>query len=109
MAAKKETATKSAAQKAPAKKAAPKPAAKPAPKVVAKSAPKAEDAAAKARYHIGYDDENKRWIIKKSGAKRIIETFKTKEEAMERAKVLAKNSEAKLSVQRKNGQFGKIY
>lgn len=95
---------KPTAKKATEKKAEPKSAAKPAPKKAAK-----EQTAATVRYHVGFDEQNNKWIIKKSGAKRVIASFKTKEEALERAKDLAKTSDAKLSVQRKNGQFGKIY
>lgn len=76
------------------------------PKSTTKNVAKEQTA---VRYNVGFDEENKKWTIKKSGAKRVIASYKTKEEALERAKDLAKTNGAILSVQRKNGQFGKKY
>jgi len=112
-------AKKPAAKKPAAKKPATKPAATATKKPAAKKATVAKKPAAKKEeepvsssktyYHVGFDEENKKWVIKKAGAKRVIASFKTKEEALDRAKTLTKNNGAKLSVQRKDGKFGKVY
>lgn len=59
------------------------------------------------RYHVNYDEEKGKWLIKKSGAARIIASYDRKEDALERAKNLAKSNDGVLSVQRKDGRFGK--
>ena len=60
------------------------------------------------RYMVRFDDAKNKWIIKKSGADRIIASYFQKEDAVKRGKELARNNAAVLSVQRKDGKFGKL-
>ncbi len=120
-AAKKETAAKPAAKKtatkpAAEKKTAAKPAAKKetAPKTAAKkeTAPKAaaKPAAKKESktYLISPNAEKNKWQVKAYGAERVLKYFNTKKEAEEYVKGLqAKNENAKVHKQKKDGTFQK--
>ena len=61
----------------------------------------------RARYYVLFDEEKNKWIIKKSGAGRLIASFVSKEEATKRAKELSRSNGTSYSVQRKDGKFGK--
>lgn len=58
-------------------------------------------------YRIVYDKEQKDWIVRIDGGKRASRRCKTKAEALEVAKELAKKKDADLSVHKKNGRFQK--
>ena len=58
-------------------------------------------------YRIVYDKEQREWIVKIDGSKRASRRCKTKAEALEVAKELAKKKDADLSVHKKNGKFQK--
>lgn len=58
-------------------------------------------------YRVLYDKDNRKWIIKKDGAKRTIESYVTKEEALNRVEQLAANKDMKFIVHKKDGKFQK--
>lgn len=58
-------------------------------------------------YRVIYDKENKVWQIKKDGAKRVIATKHTKEEALARVKELSQNKDIGYIVHKKDGKFQK--
>ncbi len=58
-------------------------------------------------YRVVYDSENKRWLIKRDGAQRIIDSKMTKEEAIERVKALSQNQDIGFVVHKKDGKFQK--
>ncbi len=66
-----------------------------------------EENTRKGVYRIIYDATNKKWNIKKDGAERIIDSRKTKEEALERVKTLSENQNTKFVVYKKDGKFQK--
>lgn len=66
-----------------------------------------EDKARKAVYRVLFDKEDGLWKIKKDGAKRIIDSFKTKDEALTRVQELSKNQDSKFVVYKKDGKFQK--
>lgn len=84
--------------KAPCKKKETKPVKKDEKVVVSKASE------SKAIYHIMYDDEKKVWSIKKDKAKRIIASYKTKDEAVARAKKLATSNDVTIMVYKKDGK-----
>ena len=61
----------------------------------------------KSVYRVLFDKEEKVWKIKKDGAKRVIDSKKTKEEALERVQELSGNQELKFVVYKKDGKFQK--
>ena len=66
-----------------------------------------EDKTRKAVYRVLFDKEDGLWKIKKDGAKRIIDSFKTKDEALTRVQELSKNQDSKFVVYKKDGKFQK--
>ena len=58
-------------------------------------------------YRVVYDSENKRWLIKRDGAQRIIDSKMTKEEAIERVKALSQNQDVGFVIHKKDGKFQK--
>lgn len=82
----------------------------PAEEIVVESTVEEKDetgASRKPIYRLLYDKENKKWLIKKDGAKRTIDSFKTKEEALGRIQQLAANKDLKFIVHKKDGKFQK--
>ena len=61
----------------------------------------------KSVYRVLYDKEDKLWKIKKDGAKRVIDSKKTKEEALARVQELSKSQDTKFVVYKKDGKFQK--
>ena len=61
----------------------------------------------KALYRVVYDKESKSWKIKKDGAKRVIDSKHTKEEALARVNELVESQDAKYVVHKKDGKFQK--
>lgn len=61
----------------------------------------------KSVYRVIFDKEDKLWKIKKDGAKRVIDSKKTKEEALERVQELSKSQDTKFVVYKKDGKFQK--
>ena len=61
----------------------------------------------KAVYRVMFDKEDNEWKIKKDGAKRIIGSYKTKDEALTRVQELSKNQDSKFVVYKKDGKFQK--
>ena len=61
----------------------------------------------KAIYRVVYDKTDKRWLIKKDGAKRIIDSKCTKEEALTRVQELSESQDIKFVVHKKDGKFQK--
>ena len=61
----------------------------------------------KSVYRVIYNKETKVWNIKKDGAKRIIDSRETKEEALKRVKELSENSDSNFVVYKKDGKFQK--
>lgn len=93
----KETETKEEPKKAEAKET----------KVEEKEEVAKEEKARKSVYRVIYNKETKVWNIKKDGAKRIIDSRATKEEALKRVKELSENSDAGFVVYKKDGKFQK--
>ena len=54
-----------------------------------------------------FDKDDKLWKIKKDGAKRIIDSKKTKDEALARVQELSKSQDANFVVYKKDGKFQK--
>ena len=61
----------------------------------------------KALYRVVYSKELKVWQIKKDGAKRVIDSKHTKEEALSRVRELSENHDSNFVVQKKDGKFQK--
>ncbi len=59
------------------------------------------------QYRISYDKEQRMWLIKKDGAKRVIRKTATKTEAVEIAKRMCNNQDLNLVVHKKDGKFQK--
>lgn len=66
-----------------------------------------EEKTKKALYRVTYDKEERKWVIKKDGAARIITSYATKAEAMDRVKELSKNQDINFVVKKKDGKFQK--
>ena len=56
-------------------------------------------------YRVVFDKEDKLWKIKKDGAARVIDSRKTKEEALARVQELSGNQDVKFVVYKKDGKF----
>ena len=67
----------------------------------------AEKKVRKAVYRVVFDKEESLWEIKKDGAKRIIASYKTKQEALDKVQNLSKNQEINFVVMKKDGKFQK--
>ena len=61
----------------------------------------------KAIYRVIFDKEDRLWKIKKDGAKRVIDSRRTKEEALERVQELSQSQDSKFVVYKKDGKFQK--
>ncbi len=61
----------------------------------------------KAVYRVVFSKEQKVWQIKKDGAKRVIDSRPTKEEALNRVKELSQSQDTKFIVHKKDGKFQK--
>lgn len=59
-------------------------------------------------YRVSYDSEIRKWVIKRDGADRVIDSKVTKEEALKRVKDLSKKKDVGFTVQKKDGKFQKI-
>ncbi len=59
------------------------------------------------KYVVVFDKEDKLWKIKRDNAQRVIVSYQTKKEALERVATLCKNNDAGVVVKKKNGQFQK--
>lgn len=68
---------------------------------------KLQDVGKKAIYRVMYDKDSRQWKIKKDGAKRVIDSKNTKEEALKRVKELSENGEVGFIVHKKDGKFQK--
>lgn len=66
-----------------------------------------EEKTRKAIYRVAYTKEDKKWHITKDGASRIIASFNTKAEAMQKVKTLSENQDLNFVVKKKNGKFQK--
>lgn len=76
-------------------------------KVVEKDKKGKTEKTKKAIYRVVFSKENNVWQIKKDGAKRVIDSKVTKEEALERVKQLSESQEMKFVVHKKDGKFQK--
>ena len=56
-------------------------------------------------YRVLYDKEERLWKIKKDGASRVIDSRKTKEEALARVQELSGNQDINFVVHKKDGKF----
>ncbi len=61
----------------------------------------------KGVYRVVFDKEDGMWKIKKDGAKRVIDSKKTKEEALKRVQELSQSQDTKFVVYKKDGKFQK--
>lgn len=61
----------------------------------------------KGVYRVVFDKEDKLWKIKRDGAKRVIDSRKTKEEALMRVQELSESQDTKFVVYKKDGKFQK--
>ena len=66
-----------------------------------------EDKEKKAIYRVLYNKEDRTWQIKKDGAKRVISSFPTKNEALKRVKELSESNDLNYIVHKKDGKFQK--
>ena len=64
-----------------------------------------EEKQKKAVYRVIFDKEDKLWKIKKDGAKRVIDSKKTKEEALDRVQELSKSQDTNFVVYIKDRKF----
>lgn len=96
-----ETAAKPVQKPAPAPaKPAQKPAPAPAPADDKKPGPKT--------YHIAKRKEDGRWQVKAAGGSKAIKLFNTQAEAIDYAKVLADNQEARFVIHKEDGSFRRL-
>ena len=58
----------------------------------------------KGVYRVVFDKEDKLWKIKRDGAKRVIDSRKTKEEALMRVQELSESQDTKFVVYKKDGK-----
>ena len=58
-------------------------------------------------YRVIYDKKERKWNIRKDQAKRVIESYVTKEEALARVEQLASSKDMKFIVHKKDGKFQK--
>ena len=58
-------------------------------------------------YRVLPNEADHTWVIKRDGAERIIDSFHTKEEALERVKKLSENQDVGFTVSKKDGKFQK--
>lgn len=58
-------------------------------------------------YRVVYDKEKGFWQIKRDGAKRVIDSKRTKEEALARVKELSESQDVGFVVHKKDGKFQK--
>ena len=61
----------------------------------------------KAVYRVVYNKEERIWQIKKDGAKRVITSYPTKEEALKRVKELCESNDMNVIIHKKDGKFQK--
>lgn len=61
----------------------------------------------KSIYRVIYNKEDRTWQIKKDGAKRVITSYSTKEEALTRVKELCASQNLKVIIHKKDGKFQK--
>ncbi len=66
-----------------------------------------EDKEKKAIYRVLYNKEDRTWQIKKDGAKRVISSYPTKDEALKRVKELSESNDMSYIVHKKDGKFQK--
>lgn len=66
-----------------------------------------EDKEKKAIYRVLYNKEDRTWQIKKDGAKRVISSYPTKDEALKRVKELSDSNDMSYIVHKKDGKFQK--
>ena len=66
-----------------------------------------EDKEKKEIYRVLYNKEERTWQIKKDGAKRVISSFPTKDEALKRVKELSESNDLNYIVHKKDGKFQK--
>lgn len=66
-----------------------------------------EDKGKKAIYRVLYNKEDRTWQIKKDGAKRVISSYPTKDEALKRVKELSESNDLNYIVHKKDGKFQK--
>lgn len=66
-----------------------------------------EEKTKKAVYRVIFSKEQNAWQIKKDGAKRVIDSKPTKEEALNRVKELSQSQDTKFIVHKKDGKFQK--
>jgi len=60
--------------------------------------------AARTIYHVVYDSDEQHWEVKRQGAERASFVFETKEEAIEKARAVAKNNKpSQVIVHKKDG------
>ena len=62
----------------------------------------------KGVYRVSYNSETKKWVIKRDGAERVIDSKPTKEEALKRVKQLSENQDVGFTVKKKDGKFQKV-
>ncbi len=58
-------------------------------------------------YRVIYDKDSRCWQIRKDGAKRVITSFPTKDEALAKVKQLSESQEINFVVHKKDGKFQK--
>lgn len=66
-----------------------------------------KDKEKKAIYRVLFNKEDRTWQIKKDGAKRVIASYPTKDEALKRVKELCESNELNYIVHKKDGKFQK--
>ncbi len=66
-----------------------------------------EEKSKKPVYRVLYDIDDRTWKIKKDGAKRVIASFPTKDEALKRVKELSETNDLNFIVHKKDGKFQK--
>ena len=97
-------------KKEPAKEAAPEKPAEPTAQSAETAAPAAEEKARPAykTYHVSKRKAENKWQVKMAGGAKAIKMFITQAEAIDFAKKLAENQEAKIVIHKEDGTFRRL-
>lgn len=58
-------------------------------------------------YRVSFDKDLNKWLIKRDGATRVIASYVTKDEALNRVKALSEANDVGYVVKKKDGKFQK--
>lgn len=96
------------AEKSVEKKTTAKPVSKPAGKSAVKPKPVQKDKEEDKVYHISRRKDENKWQIKAEGGAKAVKLFNTQAEAIEYAKQLAENQDARIMIHKADGSFRRL-